>query len=204
MYIAYSDMLPLRIFLYGFLAFFIIATGVHVLGTKRAWHRKYLDYRTLAEGLRVQLYWSAAGVGADSRSKYTHDTFLMTPGTLISAGFSNVMRVAGTECDACQLQATRQVSQFVLREMARATKTPVSSATSAARAEERVAALPAHGAHGPDRVLGRHRGRSPCSSWSVRISKTCCAILLLCLMGAMLLFVGVCASPTVTASRMPN
>ena len=78
MYIAYSDMLPMRVFLYAFLGFFVLATAIHLFGRRLSWHRKYLDYRTLAEGLRVQLYWAAAGVNADSRSKFTHDTFLQT------------------------------------------------------------------------------------------------------------------------------
>jgi hypothetical protein len=114
MYIAYSDMLPLRIFLYAFLAFFVLATAIHMIGKRQSWHRKYLDYRTLAEGLRVQLYWAAAGVNSDSRSKYTHDTFLQTQDPDLG-WIRNVMRVAGTECDASDYQEKAGL-EFVLRE----------------------------------------------------------------------------------------
>ena len=34
MYIAYSDMLPVRVFLYAFLGFFVLATAIHVLGRR--------------------------------------------------------------------------------------------------------------------------------------------------------------------------
>ena len=114
MYIAYSDVMPLRVFLYGFLGFFVLATGVHVLGKRRSWHRKYLDYRTLAEGLRVQLYLAAAGVNAGSKTKYTHDTFLQTKDPDLG-WIRNVMRVAGTECDASNYREKTGL-EFALRE----------------------------------------------------------------------------------------
>lgn len=114
MYIAYSDMVPLRWFLYAFLFFFLGATVVHMVGGRFHWHRKYLDYRTLAEGLRVQLYWAAAGVHAGSKSKYTHDTFLQTQDPDLG-WIRNVMRVAGTECDASNYQEQEGL-EFTLRE----------------------------------------------------------------------------------------
>jgi hypothetical protein len=107
-------MLPLQAFLYAFLGFFVLATAIHVFGKRQSWHRKYLDYRTLAEGLRVQLYWSAAGVVSDSRSKYTHDTFLQTQDPDLG-WIRNVMRVAGTECDASDYQEHAGL-EFTLRE----------------------------------------------------------------------------------------
>ncbi len=114
MYIAYSDVLPMRVFLYAFLGFFVSATVVHVFGNRREWHRKYLDYRTLAEGLRVQLYWAAAAVNSGSKSKYTHDTFLQTQDPDLG-WIRNVMRVAGTECDASDYREKAGLD-FVLRE----------------------------------------------------------------------------------------
>lgn len=99
MYIIYSDLLPKRYFLYAFLGFFILAAAIHMIGTRQSWHRKYLDYRTLAEGLRVQLYWAAAGVTTGNISKFAHDNFLQTQDPDLG-WIRNVMRVAGTECDA--------------------------------------------------------------------------------------------------------
>ena len=114
MYIAYSDMLPMQIFLFAFLGFFLLATAVHMFSKRQDWHRKYLDYRTLAEGLRVQLYWAAAGVTSGSQSKYTHDTFLQTQDPDLG-WIRNVMRVAGTECDATDYREKAGLD-FALRE----------------------------------------------------------------------------------------
>ena len=113
-YIGYSDVLPLRIFLYAFLGFFILGAVLHEFGKRRAWHRKYLDYRTLAEGLRVQFYWAAAGVNAGGKSKYTHDSFLQTQDPDLG-WIRNVMRVAGTECDADNYR-NKEGLEFTLRE----------------------------------------------------------------------------------------
>jgi hypothetical protein len=98
MYIAYSDVLPQRIFIIAFIVFFLIAVLIHRYADKGAWHRKYLDYRTLAEGLRVQFYWAAAGVTSDSVSKFAHDNFLQMQDPDLG-WIRNVMRVAGMECN---------------------------------------------------------------------------------------------------------
>jgi len=98
-YIVYSDLLPKPYFLYAFLGFLVLATIIHTVAAREAWHRKYLDYRTLAEGLRVQLYWAAAGVTTGTISKFTHDNFLQAQDPDLG-WIRNVMRVAGTECDA--------------------------------------------------------------------------------------------------------
>ncbi len=59
-----------------FLALFLAGVLVHLLGERREWHRKYLDYRTLAEGLRVQLYWNLAGVVDSESVEFAYDNFL--------------------------------------------------------------------------------------------------------------------------------
>ena len=98
MYIAYSDILPRRIFIIAFIVFFLVAVLIHRYADKGAWHRKYLDYRTLAEGLRVQFYWAAAGVTSGSVSKFAHDNFLQMQDPDLG-WIRNVMRVAGMECN---------------------------------------------------------------------------------------------------------
>ena len=113
-YIAYSDIVPDRIYLFGFLGFFAGATIIHKFGAGRSWHRKYLDYRTLAEGLRVQLYWAAAGVRSGNKSKFSHDDFLQSKDPDLG-WIRNVMRVAGTECDAGTYQGSDGL-KFVIRE----------------------------------------------------------------------------------------
>ncbi len=98
MYIAYSDVYAARTFIIAFVVFFLIAAAIQKFGGRLAWHRKYLDYRTLAEGLRVQFYWAVAGVSSDSVSKFAHDNFLQMQDSDLG-WIRNVMRVAGLECD---------------------------------------------------------------------------------------------------------
>ncbi len=59
-------------FLFAFLAGFLL----YKLGEHRQWHRKHLDYRALAEGLRVQFYWSLAGVIDTQSAEFAYDNFL--------------------------------------------------------------------------------------------------------------------------------
>jgi hypothetical protein len=61
-----------------FLGLFFAGVVVHLIGSNREWHRKYLDYRALAEGLRVQLYWNLAGVVDASSAGFAYDNFLQT------------------------------------------------------------------------------------------------------------------------------
>jgi hypothetical protein len=51
---------------------FVFAEWAH----RKSWHRKYLDYRALAEGLRVEYYWEVAGVHARADGEFAHESFL--------------------------------------------------------------------------------------------------------------------------------
>lgn len=103
MFILYSDMESRRYLLLGFLGFFAVASVAHFLAKRGAWQRKYLDYRTLAEGLRVQFYWTVAGVTDESKLKFTHDSYLQSQNPEFG-WIRNVMRVAGIRSDACPNQ----------------------------------------------------------------------------------------------------
>ena len=99
MFLLYSDFESLQSFLVAFLVFFAVAAAAQVWAKHNSWQRKYLDYRTLAEGLRVQFYWAVAGVTSESKWKFTHDTFLQSQDPEFG-WIRNVMRVAGFRCDA--------------------------------------------------------------------------------------------------------
>jgi hypothetical protein len=98
-FILWSDYEAWPFYMFAFLLFFLLAAAIQYFSRHGAWHRKYLDYRALAEGLRVQFYWAAAGVTNENESKFTHDNFLQTQDPELG-WIRNVMRVAGTECDA--------------------------------------------------------------------------------------------------------
>ena len=114
MFILYSDLKTYQSYMIGFVVFFLLAASVQFFAKRGSWHRKYLDYRALAEGLRVQFYWAAAGVTTGNESKFAHDNFLQTQDPELG-WIRNVMRVAGTRCDATPSKKTEGLA-YVLRE----------------------------------------------------------------------------------------
>lgn len=99
MFILYSDIAKWQLLLYLFLGCFGAATVLQGLAVRRGWFRKYLDYRTLAEGLRVQFYWALAGIPQDGPDQYSHDNFLQSQDPEVG-WIRNSMRVAGSINDA--------------------------------------------------------------------------------------------------------
>ncbi len=113
-YVSYADFAAERALLLMALAPMVVAYCVSWLANHGSWHRKYLDYRTLAEGLRVQFYWAAAGVTSGNVTKFAHDNFLQMQDPDLG-WIRNVMRVSGTECDARPNHDAAGV-QFAVRE----------------------------------------------------------------------------------------
>jgi hypothetical protein len=75
-FILYSDLAAHRAYIAAFLLLFALGLAIRWIGKRREWHRKYLDYRGLAEGLRVQLYWRLAGVEPPPNDSLGYDSFL--------------------------------------------------------------------------------------------------------------------------------
>jgi hypothetical protein len=81
-----------------FLALFFSGVGMNLVAQRRDWHRKYLDYRVLAEGLRVQLYWNLSGVVASGSADFAYDNFLQKQD--VDLGWvRHVMRLASLQRD---------------------------------------------------------------------------------------------------------
>ena len=76
-----------------FLGLFFAGVALHYTGESREWHRKYLDYRALAEGLRVQFYWNLAGVVHPVSAEFAYDNFLQQQDTDLG-WIRHVMRLA--------------------------------------------------------------------------------------------------------------
>ncbi len=90
----YAHLAAQNYLIYLFLLLFASGGFVAVLAERRGWHRKYLDYRALAEGLRIQSYWQRAGISASIDHEFAHDNFLQKQN--IELGWiRNVMRAAG-------------------------------------------------------------------------------------------------------------
>jgi hypothetical protein len=75
-FIVYSEFEQLDFLLVFFLLAFLSGFLLFKIGERRQWHRKHLDYRALAEGLRVQFYWSLAGVIDVQSAEFAYDNFL--------------------------------------------------------------------------------------------------------------------------------
>jgi len=75
-FIVYTEYTVPQYVLWIFLALFLAGITIHMTGNGRQWHRKYLDYRALAEALRVQLYWNLCGVVESHSVAFSHENFL--------------------------------------------------------------------------------------------------------------------------------
>jgi hypothetical protein len=66
----YAEVLPWRALPAGYLAAFASLTALLLWQGRRDVQGRYLDYRALAEGLRVQFYWRLAGLPDSASSSY--------------------------------------------------------------------------------------------------------------------------------------
>lgn len=99
-FIGYSDLpaelVNLTPLLYLFIVLFAAGVVLDRVARRREWHRKFIDYRALAEGLRVQRYWRRAGIATSDSAAFAHDNFLQKQD--IELGWiRNVMRAAGLQ-----------------------------------------------------------------------------------------------------------
>jgi hypothetical protein len=98
-FVAYGDLPGQELMIYPYLVFMSAMIGTHLIQRRGAWQRRYLDYRVLAEALRVQFYWAVAGVDRPAPSRFGHDAFLKRQ-DLELGWIRNVLRVAGQRDDA--------------------------------------------------------------------------------------------------------
>ncbi|MGH8320008.1 MAG: hypothetical protein ACREUL_18890 [Steroidobacteraceae bacterium] len=66
----YAEVFPWRALPAGYLAAFASLTAILLWQSRRDVQGRYLDYRALAEGLRVQFYWRLAGLHDSASSSY--------------------------------------------------------------------------------------------------------------------------------------
>ena len=93
---AYDNLPAQDDMIFVFLVLFVIGAVIVFIAQRRSWHRKYLDYRALAEGLRVQSYWRRAGLAITGESEFAQDNFLQKQDVEL-AWIRNVMRSAALE-----------------------------------------------------------------------------------------------------------
>jgi hypothetical protein len=98
-FIVWADLPDQAEMIYPYLFFILMAMIVIYVERRGGWQRKYLDYRVLAEGLRVQFWWCVGGVAMENPSRFSHDRFLRQQ-DLELGWIRNVMRYAGHRADA--------------------------------------------------------------------------------------------------------
>lgn len=75
-FMVYSEYSVPPFVLWIFLGLFFTGIALHATGNRRQWHRKYLDYRALAEALRVQFYWNLADVVESRSVGFAYENFM--------------------------------------------------------------------------------------------------------------------------------
>jgi hypothetical protein len=104
-FIVYADLFDFPIMIAGYFFFVALATASFYVAEKQNWQKRYLDYRALAEGLRVQYYWALAGVNMLSPNRYSHDSVF--DGRELELGWiRHVMRFTGLHADLTESTAT--------------------------------------------------------------------------------------------------
>ncbi len=95
-FILYAHVHSQDAIIYLYLLLFGAGVLLAMLARRREWHRKYLDYRALAEGLRVQSYWRRAGVVDIEHPSYANENFMQEQDVELG-WIRNVMRAANLE-----------------------------------------------------------------------------------------------------------
>ena len=98
-FIIYADFPDQEHMIWGYFVFVALAYGSYWLAQHFDWQRRHLDYRVLAEALRVQYYWALADVDMHNPSRFSHDSFF--EGRDLQLGWiRNAMRHTGLQPDA--------------------------------------------------------------------------------------------------------
>jgi hypothetical protein len=95
-FILYAHVHSQDAMIYLYLLLFAAGVGLATLAKRRAWHRKYLDYRALAEGLRVQSFWRRADVVNLRHPAFSNESFMQEQ-DLELGWIRNVLRAASLE-----------------------------------------------------------------------------------------------------------
>ena len=97
-FVAYGDLAGQQM-IFPYLVFIAAMLVTNRIARRGDWQRRYLDYRVLAEALRVQFYWAVAAVERLTPSRFGHDSFLKRQ-DLELGWIRNMLRVAGQADDA--------------------------------------------------------------------------------------------------------
>jgi hypothetical protein len=112
-FIIYADLYSESLMIYLYVALVGAVLLVFKLEERMSWQRKYLDYRALAEALRVQFYWTLGGVQMRQRFQFAHDCFHERR-DLELGWIRHVMRYAALEADNYLAQRSAEQTERVV------------------------------------------------------------------------------------------
>lgn len=111
-FIVYADFDNQQDMIWAYFLFMGLAIGSFYIARWRDWQRRYLDYRVLAEALRVQYFWALAGVTNNRPARFSHDSLFR--GRDLELGWiRNAMRAAGLHADGHPIVGNRGLAQAV-------------------------------------------------------------------------------------------
>lgn len=114
-FILYAHVHSQDAMIYLYLLLFAAGVGLAMLAKRRQWHRKYLDYRALAEGLRVLSFWRLAGVVDVAHPSCAQDNFMQEQDVELG-WIRNVMRAASLEGILVPVRATQAEVDKVIQD----------------------------------------------------------------------------------------
>lgn len=111
-FIVYADFDDQQNMIWAYFLFMGLAIGSYYIARWRDWQRRYLDYRVLAEALRVQYFWALAGVTNNRPARFSHDSLFR--GRDLELGWiRNAMRAAGLHADGHPIAGNNGLTQAV-------------------------------------------------------------------------------------------
>ncbi len=114
-FIAYADFPDHQGMIWAYLCALLVGFVLYAVERRGAWYRRYIDYRGLAQGLRVQAYWAIAGVHLENPTEFAHDRFMRRE-ELSLGWIRNAMRYAGRRADAHPEAPAQQTRERVIEE----------------------------------------------------------------------------------------
>lgn len=112
-FVAFADWPGVHVLLVPYILCILAVMSLGALDRRFSWQRRYLDYRVLAEGLRVQFWWAVAGVEMENPSRFSHDSFLKRQ-DLELGWIRNVMRFAGFRSDSTDRSSSEDLVELCM------------------------------------------------------------------------------------------
>lgn len=114
-FILYADLEAQVTMIYPYIAFLILSFSLAWFAARKGWHQRYIQYRALAEGLRIQFYLAVAGVKIYSPDKLLHNIYLRSQDMTLG-WIRNILRTSGLKTNFCDHETSDAAINFVIEQ----------------------------------------------------------------------------------------